>query len=109
MGPEAQDATRPAGQSQAPALPFAEVSEALRLIQQRTPYGAVFAAELESLIGVVNSLETAYAWAAEMQLGAEGFDNTASARAYSEIQVHLVNAARDIGKVCDILRQQSNE
>jgi hypothetical protein len=87
------------------ADPFVKMAEMLELLRQHTRGRTPDGARIEDLLRVATALETVYAWAAEMQLGAEGFDNTTSAQAYSEIQEHLVSAARDIEKACKILHQ----
>ena len=51
------------------------------------------------------ALQRIHEWAAEMQLGAEGFDNTESAGRYSDVQEHLLAAAQDIAKALQALRE----
>jgi hypothetical protein len=93
-------------QTDSATVPFTEMAKMLQLLRQRTRDRTVDGARLEELLRIAASLETVHVWAAEMQLGAEGFDNTTSARAYSEIQEHLVNAAQEIEKACQILYQR---
>jgi len=50
------------------------------------------------LLDASKRIEAVHATAAEMQLGAEGFDNTESARLYSDVQLHLCAAGRELVK-----------
>jgi hypothetical protein len=90
------------------AQPFAAMARMLQLLRQRARDRTVDGAKLEDLLAVAASLETVHAWAAEMQLGAEGFDNMTSARAYGDVQEHLINAAQDIEKACQILYRRDS-
>ncbi len=49
---------------------------------------------VKDLLDAANLIETVHRTAAEMQLGAEGFDNTEKAGLYSRVQEHLLAAAR---------------
>ena len=66
----------------------------------------VHAAAVERLLAATPDLAKAQEWAAEMQLGAEGFDNTTSARAYRDVQVCLRNAGHELARACEILLAQ---
>jgi hypothetical protein len=86
-----------------PSDPFAVMRALRRFLRGRAQERTPDAARLEKLLAAAASLEAVHTWAAQMQLGAEGFDNTASARAYADIQEHLNDAAREIEKACLIL------
>lgn len=58
----------------------------------RSPNAAV----TDRLQDIVKALQEMLAWAAEMQLGAEGFDNTTAARTYAGVQARLQAAAHEI-------------
>lgn len=58
----------------------------------RSPNAAV----KDRLLGIIDDLQELRAWAAEMQLGAEGFDNTTAARTYAGVQERLRAAAHEI-------------
>ena len=94
-----QDSMNPA----VAAHPFTAMGMIRTLLQQRawdrTPDGA----RLEEILTAAASLEAVSAWAAQMQLGAEGYDNTTSAHAYGDIQEHLISATREIERACMIL------
>lgn len=51
---------------------------------------------VKELLDAANLIETVHRTAAEMQLGAEGFDNTENAGLYSRVQEHLLAAAREL-------------
>jgi hypothetical protein len=90
------------------ASPWAGLEELRRVLEQRgggrTPDGA----QLEELLRAAAALEAVHAWAAEMQLGAEGFDNTTAARAYGELQERLTRAAHELAQAGRILQRQDS-
>jgi hypothetical protein len=88
--------------------PFDELAEMRQTIGLVTENRGPDGERLAELGKVGAALETVYYWAVEMQLGAEGFDNTASARAYSDIQEHLGNAAREIAQACVVLQSRDS-
>ena len=61
---------------------------------------------LDDLLAMAERLAHAHAYAAEMELGASGFDNMESVRHYSDLQRHLLAAAREILLVCGAMVQR---
>ena len=70
------------------------------------PNRSVHAAAVERILAATPELARDQAWAAEMQLGAEGFDNTGSARLYSDVQLHLLAAGRELVKASARLKKE---
>lgn len=82
--------------------PFAEIASLTgHLMQQQTHISPIAVKLRES----AEALQSVHQWAAEMQLGAEGFDNSESAQRYSDVQEHLLAAAQDIAKALQALRE----
>ena len=94
-----------ARQARVSDAPFRELSELLLLLRG-LPERSVHAAAAERLLAAVPALAREQAWATEMQLGAEGFDNTTSARAYRAVQAALVQAGRELARACEVLFAQ---
>lgn len=88
----ARAATPPAGS------PWPGLEELRRKLEQRGGDRPPDGTQLEELLRVAAALQEMHAWAAAMQLGAEGFDNTTSARAYADIQEHIRDAARGLAE-----------
>jgi hypothetical protein len=93
------DLARHAQRSDAPLRELAELLLRIR----NAPGRSVHAAAVERILAATPELAREQAWAAGMQLGAEGFDNTMSARAYSDVHACLVEAGRSLARACEIL------
>jgi hypothetical protein len=87
------------------SAPLRELTELLLRARARAQPGAR-ATAVERLLAVAPDLAREQAWAAEMQLGAEGFDNTAHARAYRDVQDCLVQAGHQLARACEVLLDQ---
>ena len=61
---------------------------------------------VKDLLEASKRIEAVHATAAEMQLGAEGFDNTGSAALYSDVQLHLLAAGRELVKASERLKKE---
>ena len=85
-----------------PGSVFAELSA----MRQRAWPDTVDGTRIAALLENAAALEAVHAWAAEMQLGAEGFDNLGSARQYAEVQAHLLAAAQEIRAACAALERR---
>lgn len=59
--------------------------------------------EVAKLRAAASTLAGVQSWAAEMQLGAEGFDNTGHARTYRDVQDSLAEAGRHLARACEVL------
>lgn len=93
------------GTPERPPDAFARMAETRRRL---SPQHGVDGEKLSRVLDSAASLQTIHDWAAEMQLGAEGFDNLASARAYSQIQEHLHEAAEALEKAAEILYERDH-
>lgn len=82
-------------QSQTP-LPFAELAAMYQRLEERGLHETVEGSMVKELFRAAGVIESVHSTAAEMQLGAEGFDNTESAGLYRRVQEHLVAAAREM-------------
>ena len=85
--------------------PFRELEELhARLVgrEKRT----VHEAAVERILMAVARLAREHAWASEMQLGAEGYDNKGSAAAYHDAQIYLAQAAKEVARTCERLLAQ---
>lgn len=74
-----------------------------RRLRERARKGLIAKSLIEDLLQYADALETAHSSAAAMQLGAEGFDNTDSARHYSDLREGLLATAQDIVRACKAL------
>ena len=92
-------------QAQQSAAPHRELAQLLLHVQGAAD-PTVHAQAVARILAPVADLAREQAWAAEMQLGAEGFDNTTSARAYADVQACLVEAGRNLARACEILLAQ---
>ncbi len=93
------NASRGVGQSRA----WAE----LAAMRADSPRDAIHGPRIAALLESAAELERVSDWAAEMQLGAEGFDNTDSARLYAHVQERLLIAAGEIARACETLAKRS--
>jgi hypothetical protein len=100
--PEWIDLARRAQRSDAPHRELVELKARIR--GAATP--GVHAAAVDRMLAAAADFAREQSWAAEMQLGAEGFDNTTSARAYRDVQACLVEAGRNLARACEILLAQ---
>lgn len=76
-------------------------------LRERQLHETVGARMLKGLLDASKQIEAVHATAAEMQLGAEGFDNTESAGLYSRVQSHLLAAARELVEASALLKTRS--
>lgn len=90
---------RQARNSDTPHQLLAELLLRLQQAGQRS----VHATAVERMLAAAPQLDREQAWAAQMQLGAEGFDNTMSARVYSDVQECLRQAGRQLARACEVL------
>jgi hypothetical protein len=79
---------------------FAELDAMRRELSNQPPVRPLGEVDLAELLAMAERLERAHSYAAEMELGASGFDNTESMRYYSTLQMHLRAAAEEIAKLC---------
>ena len=75
-------------------------------LQERALDAGVDGRLVRDLLEAAKRIEAVHATAAEMQLGAEGFDNTGSARLYSDVQLHLLAAGRELVKASARLKKE---
>jgi len=86
---------------------FAELSRLCAELEERGLHQRVDGVMVRQLLDAARAIEPVRATAAEMQLGAEGFDNTERARAYSRVQEHLVDAAGNLLAAAVVLRNEA--
>jgi hypothetical protein len=86
--------------------PFAELAAMVQELRERRLDAGADARMVKDLLDASKRLEAVHATAAEMQLGAEGFDNTGSAALYSDVQLHLLAAGRELVKACARLKKE---
>lgn len=79
----------------------------LAVMRAGAPRDAVHGPRIAALLQSAAELERVSQWAAEMQLGAEGFDNMDSARLYAHVQERLLVAAGEIAQACEALSKRS--
>lgn len=87
-----------------PPSPFAELTSIYQQIRERELHETVDGSMIRELLDASRLIEGAHSTAAEMQLGAEGFDNTEAARLYSRVQEHLLAAARELVEASETLK-----
>lgn len=75
-------------------------------LQERGLDAGVDGRMVTDLFEASKRIEAVHATAAEMQLGAEGFDNTGSARLYSDVQLHLLAAGSELVKASARLKNE---
>lgn len=88
-----------------PASPFEEI-EALRApLHERARDLVVADFMVEQVLAAADAVKTAYETAAEMELGASGFDNMDSMRRYGGAAERILAAAREVAAACKALLQ----
>lgn len=92
--------------SETPPTPFAELAAMVRELRERRLDAGVDSRMLKDLLDASKRIEAVHATAAEMQLGAEGFDNTGSAGLYSDVQLHLLAAGRELAEASARLKKE---
>ncbi len=92
-------------ESQSPA-PFHELSELYGGLQSRKLHESVDGSMVKQLLDAASMIEKARNTAAEMQLGAEGFDNSQRARLYRQVQEHLLAAMRELIRASAALKHE---
>lgn len=97
--------TDPEPHAERPPATFAELAAMQGRLLTRGRQCTVHGAKLDELLQITAALRSVHDWAAEMQLGAEGFDNTDSARRYRQVQEQLLAAAQAIHEACESLVQ----
>ena len=105
MNPNTRDLGELARQARSSDTPHRVLADLLLRLQQAGAR-SVHATAVERMLACAPELDREQAWAAEMQLGAEGFDNTMSARAYNDVQECLRQAGRQLARACEILLAQ---
>ena len=95
------DATR--GQTQED--PFAALAMLRRRLHEQGQHTTIDGSRMAQLLASTAVLAEISAWATEMQLGADGFDNTTASRRYAEVQARLLNAGREIQAACETLAE----
>ena len=83
-------------QTDPPPSPFVELAAMFQQLRDRGLHETVEGSVVEQLTRAAALLEKAHATAAEMQLGAEGFDNTHTAGLYALVQERLLAAVREL-------------
>ena len=73
-----------------------ELDAIYQRLRDRDLHSTVYGSMVEQLVSAAKLIEIVHRTAAEMQLGAEGFDNTENARLYAEVQEHLLAAAQQL-------------
>ena len=91
-----------ARQAQQSDAPYRELAELLLRVREADNAGTD-ARAVERILAGAPYLARDQAWAADMQLGAEGFDNTGHANAYREVRACLVAAGGQLARACDVL------
>lgn len=89
-----------------PPMP-AELGRLYAELEQRGLHQRVDGVMVRQLLDGARAIEEVRATAAGMQLGAEGFDNTERARAYSSVQQHVIDAARNLLAAAMVLRREA--
>ena len=88
--------------------PFAEFAALCAQIERRGRLDSVDGKMLGKLLDAARTIESVHGVAAEMQLGAEGFDNTERARHYASVQQHLLVAANELLKAGAVLKSEAD-
>lgn len=92
-----------ARQAQRSQAPLRELAELHSLLRQAADDPDLDVRAAERLLAGVPALAAEQAWAADMQRGAEAFDNSEAARGYRDVQERLVGAGRELAQACAIL------
>ncbi len=82
---------------------FAELDAIRTRLRARAPGVIGGPSMLEELLAIEAKLAKLHAGAAEMELGASGFDNMETVRRYAAVQERLLEAAREILAACKTL------
>lgn len=75
-------------------------------LRERGLHETVDGSMVKEMLHAAELIEAAHGTAAEMQLGAEGFDNTDTARLYGRVQEHLLAAAGELAAASAALGQR---
>jgi hypothetical protein len=86
--------------------PFAELESIGARLRATVRHKPTEREQLDRLLAIAQGLEQAHAHAAEMQRGAEGFDNTATAGLYAAVQARLLAAALELLQACRALAER---
>jgi hypothetical protein len=86
-----------------PTLPFAAIATLRQPLRARVRQQMASDLMADDLLAIAEALERACDTAAEMQLGAEGFDNMETARYFSGVRAHLASAAEELLAACRAL------
>jgi hypothetical protein len=87
--------------------PFAELAAMYQQLRARELHETVEGSMVEELTHAAELIGRVHATAAEMQLGAEGFDNTHVAGLYGRVQEHLLSAARELVEASAALKAEA--
>jgi hypothetical protein len=87
--------------------PFAELAEMCQRLQKQDLHDTVHGSLVKQLLDAASRIEAVHRTAVEMQLGAEGFDNTHAASLYSGVQQHLLTAARELATAAAALHSEA--
>lgn len=90
------------------ASPFAELAQMNARLRARHGQPTLAGARMAQLLNSAEQLAEMSDWAAAMQLGADGYDNTAISRRYAAMQDHLRAAAREIVQACRAMAADSD-
>lgn len=75
-------------------------------LQSRKLHESVDGSMVKELLDAASTIEKVRNTAAEMQLGAEGFDNSERARLYRQVQEHLLAAMRELVRASAALQHE---
>ena len=85
--------------------PFSRLAGVQRRIHERGQHRCYDGVKIDELADAGRRLEAVAHSAAEMELGADGFDNTDMSRRYRLVQAQLHNAAQALVAACELLEE----
>jgi hypothetical protein len=87
--------------------PFSEMATMWQQLRERELHATVDGSLVERLARAAEMIGRVHATAVEMQLGAEGFDNTHAAGLYAHVQEHVLAAARELVEATAALKAEA--
>ena len=87
---------------------FERLNELQRLLRERGQHQAGDGAQLDALVEASHAIASVSSWAAALELGHDGFDNTEQSRHYHLVQTHLRAAGDDLVEACLVLASGSS-
>lgn len=84
--------------------PFERLDELQRQLRERGQHQGGDGAQLDALVEASHAIASVSAWAAALEQGHDGFDNTEWSRHYRQVQSHLRAAGDDLAAACLVLK-----